>query len=140
MVITGALARHERPILLMLLQFAVMALLSAVAAALVGEAFDAGMLRGAAVAIAYTGVLSSALTFTLLAWAMKYTPSSEAAVLTSTESLFSALAGAWLLGERLPGLGWAGAALMLGAVVLVSVERNGARAASPPPAGGAGPG
>jgi drug/metabolite transporter (DMT)-like permease len=121
MVVTAAMARHERPILLMLLQFTVMALLGLAAIGVSGEAVDAGMLRAAGWAIAYTGVLSSALTFTVLAWAMKYTPSSEAAVLTSTESLFSALAGALLLGERLPLSGWLGAALMLGAVLLVQL-------------------
>ena len=46
----------------------------------------------------YVGVLSSALTFTLLAIAMKHTPASEAAVLVSMETLFAALAGAVLLG------------------------------------------
>jgi drug/metabolite transporter (DMT)-like permease len=121
MVLTGALARHGRPILLMLLQFALMTLLGAVAAFIAGEHLSGGALRAAAAAIVYTGVLSGALTFTLLAWAMKYTSSAEAAVLTSTESLFSALAGALLLGEQLPLLGWLGAALMLGAVLLVQL-------------------
>jgi drug/metabolite transporter (DMT)-like permease len=132
MVITGAMARHERPILLMLLQFAVMALLAIAAAWLSDEAFGPGMLRAAGTAIAYTGVLSSALTFTLLAWAMKYTTSSEAAVLVSTESLFSALGGALLLGERLPLTGWFGAALMVGAVLLVQLAP--ARGRLPPAA------
>jgi drug/metabolite transporter (DMT)-like permease len=135
MVLTGALARHERPILLMLLQFAVMTVLGAVAAEISTESLSLQALRGAGTAIVYTGVLSSALTFTLLAWAMKYTTSSEAAVLVSTESLFSALGGALLLGERLPAIGWLGAALMIGAVLLVQLVS--ARTAAAPTAGAA---
>ena len=138
MVITGALARHQRPFLLMLLQFAVMGAMSAVAVIAAAEPFATSMLRATAVPILYTGVLSSALTFTLMAWAMKYTGASEAAIIVSTESVFSALAGALLLGERLPVPAWLGAALMMGAVLLVSVERSAAPAAAArPPAGAA---
>jgi len=65
--------------------------------------------------------LSSALTFTLLAVAMKRTPASEAAVLVSMETVFAALAGALLLGERLPPIGWVGAALLFAASLLVQL-------------------
>jgi drug/metabolite transporter (DMT)-like permease len=52
---------------------------------------------------------------------MKHTPASEAAVLMSMETLFAALAGALLLGERLPPVGWLGAALMFSATLLVQL-------------------
>jgi drug/metabolite transporter (DMT)-like permease len=66
-------------------------------------------------------VLSSALTFTLLAVAMKHTPASEAAVLVSMETVFAAIAGALLLGERLSPIGWLGAGLLFAASLLVQL-------------------
>jgi len=52
---------------------------------------------------------------------LRHTPPSEAAVLVSTETLFGALAGALLLGERLQPIGWAGAAAIFAATLLVQV-------------------
>lgn len=109
-----------RPILFTALQFAVVALVAGVAAALFETPTWAGLIE-ARIAILYVGLLSSALTFTILTFALKYAPASEAAVIVSTESLFAALAGALLLGERLSWLAWCGAALIMAAVVLVQV-------------------
>ena len=58
-----------------------------------------------AIDIAYVGLLSSALTFTLLTVALQHTPPSEAAVIVSLETVFAALAAYLVLGERLGGLG-----------------------------------
>jgi drug/metabolite transporter (DMT)-like permease len=46
-------------------------------------------------------------------------PSSNAAIILSAESLFAALGGAVVLGERLPPMGYLGAALIFGAIILV---------------------
>ena len=46
-------------------------------------------LAAAAIDIAYVGLLSSALTFTMLTVALRYTPPSEAAVILSTETVFT---------------------------------------------------
>ena len=78
-------------------------------------------LGAAAPAILYVGLLSSALTFTLLTMAMRHTPAAEASIIVSTESLFGAVAGALLLGERLPPIAWAGAALIVLATLAVQV-------------------
>ena len=78
-------------------------------------------LRGAAVEIAYVGLLSSALTFTILTVALQYTPPSEAAVIVSTETVFAAFAAYLLLGERLAPIGWAGAGLILAATLLLQL-------------------
>ena len=59
--------------------------------------------------IAYVGLLSSALTFTLLTVALQYTPPSEVAVIVSLETVFAAVAAYLVLGERLGTLGWVGA-------------------------------
>lgn len=67
----------------------------------------------------YTGVLSTALAFTLQAVAQQYVPAANAAIILSAESLFAALGGALLLGERLTPVGYAGAALIFVAILVV---------------------
>lgn len=119
-VIVGASGRHARPVAFTALQFVVVAALGLAGAALFEQVTLAGI-RAAAVEIAYVGLLSSALTFTLLAVALRHTPPSEAAVLVSTETLFAALAGALLLGDRLSPLGWIGAGLIFAAILLVQL-------------------
>lgn len=119
-VITGKASSLGRPIAFTALQFAVVAALAAVAAGMLETVSVAG-LQGAAIDIAYVGLLSSALTFTLLTAALRHTSASEAAVIVSTETLFAALSAYLLLGERLAAIGWAGAALILLATLLVQL-------------------
>lgn len=69
--------------------------------------------------IAYAGIMSTAIAFTLQAIAQQYVPSANAAIILSAESLFAALGGALLLGERLPVVGYAGATLIFAAILLV---------------------
>ena len=71
------------------------------------------------VAIAYAGIASTAIGFTLQAIGQQHVPSANAAIILSAESLFAALGGALLLGERLPPIGYLGAALLFLAIVLV---------------------
>lgn len=81
--------------------------------------------------ILYVGVLSSALTFTLLAMALRATRPSEAAVLLSTESLFAAFGAYLWLGERLSFTGWLGAAAIFTATLLVHLPLPGQRQKKP---------
>lgn len=69
--------------------------------------------------IAYAGVLSTAVAFTLQAVGQQYVPPANAAIILAAESLFAALGGALLLGERLPPAGYAGAALIFMAILAV---------------------
>lgn len=119
-VITGKASRLGRPIAFSALQFAVVGTLAAVAAGAL-ETISVAGLRGAAPDILYVGLLSSALTFTLLTVALRHTSASEAAVIVSTETLFAAVAAYLLLGERLAAIGWVGAALILLATLLVQL-------------------
>jgi drug/metabolite transporter (DMT)-like permease len=119
-VVTGRAARHGRPVLFTCLQFATVAALG-LAGALAAETITVAGLVAAGPEILYVGLLSSALTFTILSMAMRYTSPSEAAVIVSTETLFAALAGAVMLGERLTPVAWAGAGLILFAVLLVQI-------------------
>ena len=104
------------------------AVLSAIGVALFETVSVAG-LSAAMFEIAYVGLLSSALTFTLLAYAMKFTPAVEATILVSMETVFAALCAVILLGEWLAPIGWIGAALMFAASLTVQmapaiVDRN----------------
>jgi drug/metabolite transporter (DMT)-like permease len=119
-VITARAAHHGRPITFNTVQFVVVALLALPASTLL-ETTTLHGLRAAALDIAYVGLLSSALTFTIFTAALKHTPPSEGAVIASTETLFAALAAFWLLGERLAPVAWSGAALILTATVLVQI-------------------
>ena len=112
--------RHARPIGFTAVQFVVVAVLSG-SIALVVEMPTLQSLYAAAIEIAYVGVLSSALTFTLLAIAMRHTPATEATIIVSTETIFAAIAGVILLGEQLLWIGWLGAALIFTATVIVQV-------------------
>ena len=118
LLITSASSDHDRPVAFTTIAFAVVAVCAAVPAVLF-EPIDFATLAAAAPAILYVGVLSGAVTFTLLAVALKHTPPGEASILLSVEVLFAAAAGVILLDERLPPVGWLGAALMFMAVLLV---------------------
>jgi len=69
-------------------------------------------------AIVLTGLVASALAFAVQSAAQKRLSTSRAAILLATEPLFAALFGYLLANDRLGGLQVAGAALILGAVVL----------------------
>lgn len=71
------------------------------------------------IAIAYTGILSTAVAFSLQAIGQRHVPSSNAAIILSNESLFACLGGALLLHDRLPPAGYVGAALIFVAIVLI---------------------
>ncbi len=119
MLITSQSAPYARPIAFTALQLSIVAILALTAAIITSEPITVAGLAGAAGAIAFVGVLSTGLNFTLLAVALKYTPPAEAAILVSMETLFAAAAGALLLGERLSFVGWVGAAAMFSATLLV---------------------
>lgn len=71
--------------------------------------------------LAYTGLLSTAIAFTLQAIAQRHVPAANTAIIMSAESLFAALGGAVLLGERLPAVGYLGAALIFAAIMMVEI-------------------
>jgi drug/metabolite transporter (DMT)-like permease len=119
-VITGSAGRFRRPIFFTAVQFAVVGALGATVAGLLEHVTAHGLLA-ASVDIAYVGLLSSAVTFTLLTVALQHTSPSEAAVIVSLETLFAALAAYVWLGERLPAVGWWGAAMIMSATLLIQL-------------------
>lgn len=120
LLVTDGAAVKRHPVLFTTIQFAALGLI-AFAGGVLFEPTDRVDLIGAIPAIAYTGLLSTALTFTILAIAMRHTPPAEAAILVSTESVFAAIGAAVVLGERLSPIGMIGAAMMFGATVLVQL-------------------
>jgi drug/metabolite transporter (DMT)-like permease len=106
------------PVAITVLCFAVTAVLS-MAGSFVFEAPALVQISDAWVELLYAGVLSTAVAFTLQAIAQQYVPAANAAIVLSAESLFAALGGALILGERLPGIGYLGAAMIFAAIVMV---------------------
>ena len=102
-------------------QFAVCGLLST-ALGLALETSTLAGIRVAAGAIAYTGILSVGLAYTLQVVGQRHTPPAHAAILLSSETLFAALFGAWLMGDRLGPAGLVGCALILVGIVLVQLH------------------
>jgi drug/metabolite transporter (DMT)-like permease len=129
-VSTGVAAHYGRPILFTCLQFIIVAVIALVGA-LLYETISWPAIWRAAPEIAYVGLLSSALTFTILTLAMRHTPPAEASVIVSTESLFGAMAGALLLGERLSLVAWTGAALIIVATLAIQIAPHFAAKAKP---------
>jgi drug/metabolite transporter (DMT)-like permease len=112
------LRRANRPYLLSFLQYAVTALIGLALAALF-EPVSLDGIRQAGPAILYAGLLSGGVAFTLQIVAQRHAPAAEAAIIMSLESVFAALAGALLLGDRLGPGAYAGCALILLGVILV---------------------
>lgn len=119
-VLVGRAASLGRPVAFTTLQFVVVAALGMTVAPMI-ETVSSEKLANAWVEIAYVGLLSSALTFTLFSIALRHTGPSEATIIVSTETLFAAFGAWWLLGEQLPPIGWAGAGLILLATLAVQL-------------------
>jgi len=123
LITTGESAKWKRPLTYTCIQFGVVGFIGVFGAHLF-EAVDIQSIGHSAVSIVYVGILSTALTFALMAYALKHIPAPRASVLLSTETLFAAGAGYLLLGERLPLIGWVGAALILAAVLVLTKESS----------------
>ena len=97
-------------------QFFVVAVLSTVFM-FVFETPTLAQLRGAAVSIAYCGIMSSGVAYTLQIVAQRDLDPTIASLAMCLESVFSALAGWLILGETLSATELCGCALMFGAIV-----------------------
>ena len=77
------------------------------------------------------GVFSTAIAFGIQIAALRFTSASHAAVIVSAESVFGALGGAMLLGERYSAGGALGSAIILGAILSVAMSTRAAPASAP---------
>lgn len=118
--VVGWLSPRVDPFRLSCVQFAVCSLLCA-CGALLTEKPDLEGMRAAAWPILYGGVMSAGIAFTLQVVAQRKAPPAHAAILLSLESVFAAIGGSIVLGERLGARGVAGSAIMFAGMVVSQV-------------------
>ena len=118
MVVVGYSGRLRRPLTYTCMSFSFVACLS-LSLAVSFEPIEFNSIVDALDSILYVGLLSSALTFGMMAVALQYIPAPRATVLLSVEVLFSAMAGYFFLQERLDLLAWVGGSLIVAAILIV---------------------
>lgn len=101
-------------------QFLVVALLSG-AGALIFEKPEMSGILACVPQLLYVGVFSSGVAYTLQILAQKDSDPTVVTILLSLESVFSVLAGAVILGDRLSAREYAGCVLMFAAVLLAQI-------------------
>lgn len=122
-ITTGESAKWNQPMTYTCIQFLVVGIVGFMFAFAL-EPIDISAIGKASVSILFVGVLSSAFTFAIMAIALTLVSTPRASVLLSLETLFAAMAGYVLLGERLTVMGWFGAALILSAVLMLRVRKS----------------
>jgi drug/metabolite transporter (DMT)-like permease len=88
---------------------------------ILGLVFESNTLPGLLPAwwtVAYVGIFSVAIAYTLQAKGQKHAPPTDASLILSLESVFAALFGYLLLGETLQPIQWLGAGLILAAILM----------------------
>ena len=93
----------------------------ALAWALCFESWSWAGIHAAAGPILYTGVLSVGIAFTGQVVAQRYAHAADAAIILSSETLFAAVFGYLMMGDRLDAAGLLGCALILGAMLLIQL-------------------
>ena len=78
-------------------------------------------IRQAAWPIIYTGVLSVGIAYTGQVIGQRYAQASDAAIILSAETLFAALFGYLLMGDRLSAMGIAGCTLIFTCIMAVQM-------------------
>ncbi len=73
------------------------------------------------VAVAYAGIISTAIGFTGQIWGQQHAPAADAALILSMEAVFAAISGFLFLSERFTPVQLLGCALIFGAVVMAQL-------------------
>lgn len=124
-VLLGRYAPGDDPRRLALVQVAVAAGLFAIATA-AAERPVAPAGGSVWFALLLTGIGATAAAFAVQTWAQAHLSPTRTAVTLTMEPVFAGFFGFLLLGERLTGTGWAGAVLILAAMLLVAPRPAGA--------------
>ena len=103
------------------LQFAVCAILN-LAFAFAFESFDMKAVEAALVPLLYGGLASVGIAYTLQIISQKNSDPSTAAIIFSLESVFSAIGGAIILGEKMSVRGYIGCALIFSGIILSQIK------------------
>lgn len=109
--------RLGAPYAVALAQFVVCSALSLLVSVFLETTTWAGV-QAAWAAIAYTGAVSVGVGYTAQVVAQRHAQPADAALILSSETVFAALFGAWLAGDRLQVSGLAGCGLILACIVL----------------------
>jgi len=125
------LVRRARPVVIAVTQFATCAVLSLIVAVLT-ESIHMQAILSAGWTIAYAGVLSVGVAYTLQVVGQRQVEPTRAGIILSLESVFAVLGGWWILGETLSLRGAVGCALMLAGMVMA---QRGAGSSADAPAG-----
>ena len=120
-ILIGRLVQRLDILTLSVVQYLICGALSLLLAFFVEGQFQIGTFDGW-MAVAYTGLFSVGLGYTLQAVGQRHAPPADAAILLSMESVFAALFGWWILGEALSGVQLLGCALMFAGIVLAQVR------------------
>jgi drug/metabolite transporter (DMT)-like permease len=120
MALMGYARVDERALTLPFVQFVAMGLAAAPVALLLEDPSYAD-LEAALPALLYVGVLTSALVFSVLSVALRFSQPAEAVIILGTECVFGAIAGAIVYGDRLSASSWAGAILIVLSALLVQL-------------------
>jgi drug/metabolite transporter (DMT)-like permease len=112
--------RIAAPFLVACGQFLVCGLISLLCAGL-SEVITLAGIRQALLPIVYAGAVSVAIGFTAQVVGQRYAQPADAAIILSAETVFAALFGFLLMGDRLNASGVAGCALILVCIVVVQV-------------------
>jgi drug/metabolite transporter (DMT)-like permease len=75
------------------------------------------------IALAVTGLLATALAFTVQAWAQQHTTATRTALIYSLEPVVAWLTSFWLMGEILSRRAVMGAVLILCGILIVELKR-----------------
>jgi len=121
--IVGWLAQRERPLFVAIVQFGICALLSLFVAAF-RESIQWTSIVDAGWMIAYAGILSVGVAYTLQVIGQRKVDPARAGIILSSEAVFAVLGGWLLLGETLTTRGLMGCALMLGGMILAQIRRR----------------
>lgn len=113
-------ARHVDGVELSCVQFLTAAVISGIGAAIFETVNWAGLWQ-CILPILYVGIFSSGVAYTLQILAQKDSDPTVVSILLSLESVFSVLAGALILGDKLSGREYLGCALMFAAVILAQL-------------------
>lgn len=113
-------ARTDAPFVISCVQFSVCGVLGLAWGGMT-ESLDWGSLQAALPMILFSGLASVGLGFTLQVVGQRHTPAADAAIILSAETVFAALAGAVLLGERIGTLELTGGAVILSGVLAVEL-------------------
>lgn len=121
-LIVGWAAPRVDPIELSVIQFTVTGVFGAIGTVMLGGVpFGEFML--APFDVLYLGLIAVGVAFTLQVVGQRHAPAAHAVIILSLESVFGAIAGALMLGERFDGYGIVGAGLMLAGIIISQVIR-----------------